>query len=134
MEVTRSLVCWKPGQQKQTWQKTQAAQSDSRRPPVKLGGPHPYGCKDIWLTKSYFLYHLFFLVSTNTCEQVIGNGCNLGTLAGATARVCVPKALLTAAPTQAGEGSSVLNLFVPRIRPVKTVRTSQGFSRFSGRL
>ena len=65
--------------------------SDSRRPPVKLGGPHPYGCKDIWLTKSYFLYHLFFLVSTNTCEQVIGNGCTLGTLAGDTARVCAQR-------------------------------------------
>ena len=23
--------------------------SDSRRPPVKVGGPHPYGWKDIWL-------------------------------------------------------------------------------------
>ena len=26
--------------------------SDSRRPPVKVGGPHPYGWKDVWLTKS----------------------------------------------------------------------------------
>jgi len=26
--------------------------SDSRRPPVKVGGPHSYGWKDIWLTKS----------------------------------------------------------------------------------
>ena len=26
--------------------------SDSRRPPVKVGGPHPYVWKDIWLTKS----------------------------------------------------------------------------------
>ena len=25
--------------------------SDSRRPPVKVGGPHSYGWKDIWLTK-----------------------------------------------------------------------------------
>ena len=26
--------------------------SDSRRPPGKVGGPHSYGWKDIWLTKS----------------------------------------------------------------------------------
>jgi hypothetical protein len=26
--------------------------SDSRRPPVKVGGPRSYGWKDIWLTKS----------------------------------------------------------------------------------
>jgi len=26
--------------------------SDSRRAPVKVGGPHSYGWKDIWLTKS----------------------------------------------------------------------------------
>jgi len=25
--------------------------SDSRRPPVKVGGPCSYGWKDIWLTK-----------------------------------------------------------------------------------
>jgi len=25
--------------------------SDSRTPSVKVGGPHPYGWKDIWLTK-----------------------------------------------------------------------------------
>ena len=50
--MTRSLACWKLRQQKQTWQKAHEAQTDSRRPLVKVGGPCPYGWKDIWLTKS----------------------------------------------------------------------------------
>ena len=31
---------------------SRCSDSDSRRPPVKVGGPLPYGWKDIWLTKS----------------------------------------------------------------------------------
>ena len=39
--------------------------SDSRRPPVTLRGPRSYSWKDIWLTKSSFLYNLSYLVSLN---------------------------------------------------------------------
>ena len=46
--------------------------SDSRRPPIKVGSPHPYGRKDILLTKSEFLYSLSFLISLNPCEQASG--------------------------------------------------------------
>ena len=49
MKVMRSPACWKPGQQKQTRQKALIAVSDSRSPPVYVGGPHPYGWKDKWL-------------------------------------------------------------------------------------
>ena len=38
------------------------------------------------------------------------------------------------AVAQAGGGSSVLNLLLPRIRPMKTVGTGQVFSKFSSRL
>ena len=65
VEVTRSLVCWKPGQQKQMAESSRGSFSHSRRPPVGVGSPHPYGWKDVWLTKSQFLYSLSFLVSSN---------------------------------------------------------------------
>ena len=44
--------------------------SDSRRSPVKAGGPHSYGWKDIWLTKSYFLYNLSLLISSTPHPQI----------------------------------------------------------------
>ena len=76
----------------ETWTaKTNSAESlhgsvsDSRRPPAGVGSPLPYGWKDIWLTKSQFLYNLSFLVSLNyppctTREQVSSSGCSWGTL------------------------------------------------------
>ena len=54
--------------------KTDSAESSrssvsySRRPSVKVGGPHAYGWKDIWLTKSQFLCSLSFLVSLNPLQ------------------------------------------------------------------
>ena len=38
--------------EKLTQQKAHVAVSDSRRPPVKVGGPRCYGWRDICLTKS----------------------------------------------------------------------------------
>ena len=44
--------------------------SDSRRPPIGVGSPHPYGWKDIWL-KNLNSFSFSFLVSLNplrTCK------------------------------------------------------------------
>ena len=94
-----------------------------REPPVKVGGLRSYGWKDIQLTKSQFLYNLSFLVSLipqwiDEQQWVHLRDFGRGYLV---------------AIVQGGGGSSVLNLLVPRIRPMKTVSTGWVFSRFSSR-
>ena len=86
--------------------------SDSKRPPVKLGGPHSYGWKDIWLTKSSFLYNLSFLVSSNPLWTGEGQWVQLRG-SGAVTPVCPegPTILCTlVAVAQVDGGSSVLHL------------------------
>ena len=65
-ELTRGPLCWKLGQRKtNSAESSRSSVSDSRRPLVKVGGPRSYGCRDICLMKSQFLYNLSFLVSSN---------------------------------------------------------------------
>ena len=60
-EVTRSPVLVQ--RRTNSAESSRGSVSDSRRPPVKVECPYSYGWKDIWLTKSWFLYNLSFLVS-----------------------------------------------------------------------
>ena len=66
--------------------------SDSRRPPVRVGGPCPCGWKDIRLTKSSLLYNLLLLVSSNLLCTGEWQSVQLSDLAG-TAPQCVPRRL-----------------------------------------
>ena len=52
VEVTRSPACWKRTAKTSSVESACGSVSGSRRPPAKAGGPHPYGWKDIWLTRS----------------------------------------------------------------------------------
>ena len=132
--MKRSPACWKLGQQKtNSAESSSNSVSDSRRPLVKVEGPHSYGWKDICLTKYLFLYNLSFLVSSN---PAMNRQVAVGTIEGLWQ--CVPKAPLSAGPQQLlpkPEGVLLSLLFlVPRIRSMKTVSTGQVFSRFPSRL
>ena len=50
VDVTRGPVVWETGTAKTNLAESSCTSvSDSWRPPVNVGGPHPYGWKDTWL-------------------------------------------------------------------------------------
>ena len=101
--------------------------SDSRRPPVKVRGPHSYGWRD--------LYTLSFLVSSNLPRTGGRQGAQLGTLERLLLSMSQRRHLLSpVAVTQAGGGSSVLSLLCAKDQTNETVSTGQIFSKFSGGL
>ena len=110
--------------------------SDSRRPPVKIGGPHSYGWKDMAnkiLTPLQSLISCFLEPRVNRWAAVDETE---GLWQGIHPRVSqrLHHLLLPRSCCQVVEGSLSLIFFVPRIRPMKTESTGQVFSRFSGRL
>ena len=133
-EVTRSPLCWKLGQQKTTESSCGSA-SDSRRPLVELGGPCSYGWRDM---PKKILIPLQSLVS-GFLEPPANRQVAVGAIEGlwrGYSSVC-PKGTICWAPVAVTKpvGVTLSLLFsVPRIRPMKTVSTSQIFSKFSGGL
>ena len=83
--------------------------SDSRRSPIGVGGPHPYGWKDIWLKK--ILIPLQFLISC-FLEPPENRRVEVGATEGLW-QVCPEGSPICCAlvpVVQVGEGSSALNL------------------------
>ena len=99
--------------------------SDSRRPLVGVGSPHPYGWKDIWLKNLNSFTISCFLFSQTPCEYVSSSapGCPEGsTICGSLVAVA-----------QARGGSSILNLCAKN-QANENYEHSQVFNRFSSRL
>ena len=129
-EVTRSPPSWRLGRWKSnSAESSRSSVSDSRRPPVKVGGPCSYGWRDM---PNEILIPLQPLVSC-FLEPAANRRVAVGAVEGlrkGCSSVC-PKGTLP--PKPVGVLPSLI-FFVPRIRPMKTVSTGQVFSRFSGRL
>ena len=135
-EVTRSPLCWKLGQRKtNSAESSRGSASDSRRPLVKVGDPRSYGWRDM---PKKILIPLQSLVS-GFLEPPSNRQVAVDAIEGlwrGYSSVC-PKGTICWAPVAVTKhvGVTLSLLFsVPRIRPMKTVSTSQIFSKFSGRL
>ena len=102
--------CWKRGQWKMnSAESSRGSVSDSRRPPVKVGGPRSYGWRDM---PNKILIPLQSFVSC-FLESLVNRRAAVGTIEGlwrGYSSAC-PKGAICWAPvavTQAGGGSSVL--------------------------
>ena len=101
--------------------------SDSRRPPVKVGGPHTYGWKDICLTKSWFFYSHLFLVSSNPRWTGKRQWVQLRYSGRGSSSVCPKGSTICWAPVAVTQERGILLsliFFLPRIRPMKTEHRS----------
>ena len=111
-EVPRGPSCWRPGEWKtNSAESSRSSASDSRRPPVKVGGPCFYGWRDM---PNKILIPLQSFLSC-FLEPPANRQAAVGAIEGlwrGYSLVC-PKGTICWAPvavTQAGGGSSVLTL------------------------
>ena len=100
---------------------------------VKVGDPHSYGWKDIWLTKFELLYNLAFLICSNPLQTGEWQWVKLRDSGRGYSPMCPKGSTICCVLVAVAKLVRVilsLIFFVPRIRPMKTVSIGQILSRF----
>ena len=114
-------LCWKPGQWKtNSAESSRGPVSDSRRPPVKVGGPCSYGLRDIPNEILIPLQSLIPCFLKPPANRRVAGGTTEGLWRGYSSSC--PKGAICWAPvavTQVGGGFLSFLFSVPRIRPMK---------------